>query len=485
MIEYNNIIFDLSHEGRKAYSLPPLDVPERCPSALLTEDHVRKTNLDFPELFEVDVIRHFTNLSNKNFGVDTGFYPLGSCTMKYNPKINERMARLDGFANLHPHQDESTVQGALRMMYELDRSLCEITGMDKMSLVPAAGAHGEFAGISTIKAYHEHRGDLKRDKVIIPDSAHGTNPATVVMAGCDVIEVKSDANGLVDIEALKAVVGEDTCALMLTNPNTLGIFEKHIKEITDIIHGAGGLVYYDGANANAILGHARPGDMGFDVVHLNIHKTFSTPHGGGGPGTGPIGVKKILEPFLPVPTVAKDGERYYLDYDRKDSLGRLKDFQGHFGVLVRGYTYILTMGADGLKEASTVAVLNANYIMASLKDEYKIAYDTVCKHECVFAGLKDGGDVRTLDVAKRLLDMGYHPPTVYFPLIVPEALMIEPTETESKETIDSFIAAMKQIAKEAKEEPERLHSAPHTTLVRRPDETLAARKPILKYSSES
>lgn len=481
MKEYNKVIFELSHEGRRAYALPALDVPEKSLSSMLPEAHQRKIDLDFPELFEVDVIRHFTNLSNKNFGVDTGFYPLGSCTMKYNPKINERMARLDGFANLHPLQDESTVQGALRLMYELDQALCEVTGMDKMSLNPAAGAHGEFAGISTIRAYHEHRGDMKRDKVIIPDSAHGTNPATVVMAGCEVIEVKSDENGMVDIEALKKVVGEDTCALMLTNPNTLGIFERHIKEITDIIHEAGGLVYYDGANANAILGHARPGDMGFDVVHLNIHKTFSTPHGGGGPGTGPIGVKKILEPFLPLPTVAKDGDRYYLDFDRANSLGRLKNFQGHFGVLVRGYTYILTMGGDGLKEAAEVAVLNANYIMASLKDEYKVAFPGVCKHECVFAGLKEAGDVKTLDVAKRLLDMGYHPPTVYFPLIVHEALMVEPTETESKETIDSFINAMKTIAKEAKENPEVLHSAPHTTLVRRPDETLAARKPILKY----
>lgn len=484
MKEYNKIIFELSHEGRRAYSLPELDVPVKSLGDWIPEAHQRKIPLDFPELFEVDVVRHFTNLSNKNFGVDTGFYPLGSCTMKYNPKINEQIARLDGFANLHPHQDESTVQGALRLMYELDVALSEITGMDKMSLVPAAGAHGEFSGITTIRAYHESRGDFGRDKVIIPDSAHGTNPATVVMAGCDTIEVGSDENGLVDIEALKAAVGSDTCALMLTNPNTLGLFEKNIREITDIVHAAGGLVYYDGANANAILGHARPGDMGFDVVHLNVHKTFSTPHGGGGPGTGPIGVKKILEPFLPVPTVEKDADRYYLDFGKEKSLGRLKDFQGHFGILARGYAYILSMGADGLREASSVAVLGANYIMASLKDDYKIACDSVCKHECVFAGLKDGGDVKTLDVAKRLLDMGFHPPTVYFPLIVHEALMIEPTETESKETMDAFISAMRQIAQEAKENPELLKSAPHTTLVRRPDETLAARKPVLKYVAE-
>ncbi len=483
MRNYDKMIFDLSVEGRRAYSLPALDVPEKNLADFIPADHLRSESLDFPELFELDIIRHYTNLSNKNFGVDTGFYPLGSCTMKYNPKINEQMARLEGFANLHPLQDESTVQGALRLMYELDKSLCEITGMDKMTLNPAAGAHGEFTGINMIKAYHEHRGDFKRDKVIVPDSAHGTNPATAVMAGCSVIEVKSGKDGLVDVESLKEVVGDDTCALMLTNPNTVGLFEGHIQEITDIVHQAGGLVYYDGANANAIMGHARPGDMGFDVVHLNIHKTFTTPHGGGGPGCGPVGVKKILEPFLPKPTVEKKDDRYYLEYDIPNSMGRVKDFQGHFGIMVRAYTYILMMGADGLKEASTMAVLNANYIKEMLKDDYKLAYDAVCKHEVIFAGLKDNADgaVRTLDVAKRLLDMGFHPPTVYFPLIVPEALMIEPTETESKETLDEFIAAMKQIAKEARENPTELQNAPLTTLVRRPDETLAARNPILKY----
>ncbi len=483
MRNYDKMIFDLSVEGRRAYSLPALDVPEKNLADIIPADHLRSESLDFPELFELDIIRHYTNLSNKNFGVDTGFYPLGSCTMKYNPKINEQMARLEGFANLHPLQDESTVQGALRLMYELDKSLCEITGMDKMTLNPAAGAHGEFTGINMIKAYHEHRGDFKRDKVIVPDSAHGTNPATAVMAGCSVIEVKSGKDGLVDVESLKEVVGDDTCALMLTNPNTVGLFEGHIQEITDIVHQAGGLVYYDGANANAIMGHARPGDMGFDVVHLNIHKTFTTPHGGGGPGCGPVGVKKILEPFLPKPTVEKKDDRYYLEYDIPNSMGRVKDFQGHFGIMVRAYTYILMMGADGLKEASTMAVLNANYIKEMLKDDYKLAYDAVCKHEVIFAGLKDNADgaVRTLDVAKRLLDMGFHPPTVYFPLIVPEALMIEPTETESKETLDEFIAAMKQIAKEARENPAELQNAPLTTLVRRPDETLAARNPILKY----
>lgn len=483
MKNYDKLIFDLSVEGRKAYSLPELDVPE---TKAIPQEFLREEELDFPELFELDIIRHYTNLSHKNFGIDTGFYPLGSCTMKYNPKINEQMARLEGFVNLHPLQEEETVQGALRLMYELDRSLCEITGMDKMTLNPAAGAHGEFTGVNIIKAYHEHRGDVKRDKVIVPDSAHGTNPATAVMAGCSVIEVKSDENGLVDIESLKAVVGEDTCALMLTNPNTVGIFETHIEEITDIIHQAGGLVYYDGANANAIMGHARPGDMGFDVVHLNIHKTLTTPHGGGGPGCGPVGVKELLVPFLPKPTVEKKDDKYYLEYDMPNSMGRVKDFQGHFAMMVRAYTYILMMGCDGLKEASTIAVLNANYIKESLKEDYKISFDRVCKHECVFAGLKDNADgqVSTLDVAKRLMDKGFHPPTIYFPLIVHEALMVEPTETESKETLDAFIAAMKEIAKEAKENLEELKKAPHSTLVRRPDETLAARNPILKYIKE-
>ncbi|MDO4798961.1 MAG: aminomethyl-transferring glycine dehydrogenase subunit GcvPB [Bacillota bacterium] len=488
-MKYEKMIFDLSVEGRKAYSLPELDVPAVQPDQMIPAGLLRSEGPDFPEVFELDVIRHYTNLSQKNFGIDTGFYPLGSCTMKYNPKINEQMARLDGFVNLHPRQDESTVQGALRLMYDLDQALCEITGMDKMTLNPAAGAHGEFTGINLIKAYHEHRGDFKRDKIIVPDSAHGTNPATAVMAGCSVVEVPSQADGLVDIEALKTVLGDDTCALMLTNPNTVGLFESHIQEITNLVHQAGGLVYYDGANMNAIMGHARPGDMGFDVVHLNIHKTFTTPHGGGGPGCGPVGVKKILEPFLPKPTVEKTTEggkeRYHLNFDLPQSIGRVKDFHGHFAMMVRAYTYILMMGADGLKEASTVAVLNANYIKESLRDDYRLAFPQVCKHECVFAGLnQEFSQVATIDVAKRLLDMGFHPPTVYFPLIVPEALMIEPTETESKETLDAFIDAMKTIAREARETPEVLKSAPQTTPVRRPDEALAARNPILKYIKE-
>ncbi len=482
MRKYEKLIFEVSKPGRKGYNLPDLDVVDKELSSFIPAEFLGDSELNFPEVTEVDVIRHYTNLSDKNYGVDTGFYPLGSCTMKYNPKINEDTARYPGFANLHPYQSEDCTQGALQLMYELDASLAEVAGMDKMSLQPAAGAHGELAGIMVIKAYHEHNGDTKRNKIIVPDSAHGTNPATAAMAGYKIVEVKSNKNGLVDIEALKAVVGEDTAGLMLTNPNTLGIFEKDIKAIAEIVHGVGGQLYYDGANANAILGHARPGDMGFDVVHFNIHKTFSTPHGGGGPGSGPIGVKKHLEPFLPTPVVRKDGERYYLDYDMPNSLGKVKDYFGHFGIMVRAYTYILSMGSDGLKRASTIAVLNANYMAAKLKNDYYLPIDTVFKHEFVLGGLKDTlSEVSTLDIAKRLLDLGYHPPTVYFPLIINQAIMIEPTETESKETLDEFIEAMLQIAREASENPQLVKEAPHDTVVSRPDETRAARNPVLKY----
>lgn len=482
MRDYDKLIFELSKPGRKAYRLPPLDIEDRDISDLIPKDFINEEELDLPEVNEVEVIRHYTNLSNKNYGLDTGFYPLGSCTMKYNPKINEDMCRLDGFANIHPLQSEDSVQGALQLMYELQQSLAEIAGMDKMSLQPAAGAHGELTSIMVIKAYHEKNGDFKRDKIIVPDSAHGTNPATAAMAGYKIVEVKSTEQGLVDVDALKELVGDDTAGLMLTNPNTLGLFEKDIKEIADIVHGAGGQLYYDGANANAILGHARPGDMGFDAVHFNIHKTFSTPHGGGGPGSGPIGVKKHLEEFLPVPTVGKDGDRYFLDYDHPDSIGKVKDFYGHFGILVRAYTYILTMGSDGLKKASEMAVLNANYLLSKLKDDYYLPIDAIYKHEFVLGGLKgDLVEATTLDVAKRLFDFGFHPPTVYFPLIIREALMIEPTETESKETLDSFANAMIEIAKEARTDVKILKEAPHKTEVRRPDETKAARNPVLKY----
>ncbi|WP_313756248.1 aminomethyl-transferring glycine dehydrogenase subunit GcvPB [Tissierella sp.] len=482
MRKYDKLIFELSKPGRRAYNLPALDVEDKDINDFIPQEFLSETELDFPELSEVDVIRHYTNLSNKNYGVDTGFYPLGSCTMKYNPKINEDTCRYNGFANLHPYQSECCTQGALQLMYELDKSLSEIAGMDKMSLQPAAGAHGELTGIMVIKAYHEKNGDFKRNKIIVPDSAHGTNPATAAMAGYKIVEVKSTKDGLVDLEALKAVVGDDTAGLMLTNPNTLGIFDKHIKEIAKIVHDAGGQLYYDGANANAILGHARPGDMGFDVVHFNIHKTFSTPHGGGGPGSGPIGVKKHLEEFLPVPVVQKDGDRYYLDYNVPHTIGKVKDFFGHFGILVRAYTYILTMGSDGLKKASEIAVLNANYMANKLKEYYYLPIDTIFKHEFVLGGLKDTlSEVTTLDIAKRLLDKGYHPPTVYFPLIINQAIMIEPTETESKETLDEFIDAMIEISKEASENPQLLKDAPLNTIVSRPDETKAARNPVLKY----
>lgn len=482
MRDYDKLIFELSKPGRKAYKLPPLDVEDVDIKEFIPEEFLNQNDLELPEVNEFEVVRHYTNLSDKNFGLDTGFYPLGSCTMKYNPKINEDMARVDGFANIHPLQRETCVQGSLQLMYELQEALAEIAGMDKMSLQPAAGAHGELTGIMVIKAYHEKNGDTKRDKIIVPDSAHGTNPATAAMAGYKIIEVKSTKEGLVDVESLKAVVGEDTAGLMLTNPNTLGLFEKDIKEIAEVVHGVGGQLYYDGANANAILGHARAGDMGFDVVHFNIHKTFSTPHGGGGPGSGPIGVKDHLSEFLPVPSIEKDGERYFLNYDHPDSIGKVKDFYGHFGILVRAYTYILTMGRDGLKKASEMAVLNANYLLSKLKEHYNLPIDTLYKHEFVLGGLKgELNQATTLDVAKRLLDFGFHPPTVYFPLIIREAMMIEPTETESKETLDDFAKALIEIAEEAKANPQALKEAPHHTEVRRPDETKAARNPVLRY----
>ena len=482
MRNYDKLIFELSKPGRNAYRLPENDVEEVAIENLIPEKYLSNDELNLPELSEVDIIRHYTNLSNKNFGLDTGFYPLGSCTMKYNPKINEDMASLNGFTNIHPYQPEETVQGALRLMYELDEALCEISGMDKMTLQPAAGAHGELTGLTLIRAYHENRGDTKRTKIIVPDSAHGTNPASTVMAGFNVVEIKSTEEGMVDLESLKAVLSDEIAGLMLTNPNTLGLFDKNIKEIASLVHEAGGLVYYDGANANAILVKARPGDMGFDLVHFNLHKTFSTPHGGGGPGSGPVGVKKCLLEFLPVPTVEKDGNRYYLNYDRPKSVGKMKDFYGHFNVLVKAYAYILTMGKDGLKKASEMAVLNSNYLAHRLKEHYNLQENAIFKHEFVLGGLKgELSEVTTLDVAKRLLDYGYHPPTVYFPLIVHEAIMPEPTETESKETLDEFADALIKIAEEAKEDPEILKEAPHHTPVRRIDETRAARNPVLKY----
>ena len=478
---YNKLIFELSQPGRTGYKLPELDVEEK--DNLIPEEFLSNEELDLPEVSEVDVVRHYTNLSTLNFGVDTGMYPLGSCTMKYNPKINEEIIANPKLARLHPKQDDYQVQGALEAMYTLQKSLCEISAMDYMTLQPAAGAHGEITAITIFKKYHEVNGNSEKNEIIVPDSAHGTNPATAAMAGYKVVEVKSNENGVVDVEDLRKVVNEKTAGLMLTNPNTLGLFETKIKEIAEIVHEAGGLLYYDGANANAILGHARPGDMGFDAIHFNVHKTFSTPHGGGGPGAGPVGVKKFVRDYLPKPIVEKDGDKYFLDYSMKHSIGRMKDFQGHFGILMRALTYILTMGSDGLKCASTTAVLNANYLQAQLKDDYNLPHDFICKHEFVLGGLKDDcdGQVKTLDVAKRLLDMGFHPPTVYFPLIVHEALMVEPTETEPKQTLDEFVAAMKQIAQEARENKDILLEAPISTVVRRPDETEAAKKLILTY----
>ncbi|EOR21684.1 aminomethyl-transferring glycine dehydrogenase subunit GcvPB [Cytobacillus oceanisediminis] len=477
------LIFESSTPGRIGYSLPEMDIPAVDLNQLLPNDYIREENPELPEVSELDIMRHYTALSKRNHGLDSGFYPLGSCTMKYNPKINENVARFNGFAHIHPLQEESSVQGALELMYDLQQHLVEITGMDEVTLQPAAGAHGEWTGLMLIRAYHEANGDTHRTKVIVPDSAHGTNPASATVAGLETITVKSNEHGLVDLDDLKRVVGEDTAALMLTNPNTLGLFEENILEMAEIVHNAGGKLYYDGANLNAVLSKARPGDMGFDVVHLNLHKTFTGPHGGGGPGSGPVGVKADLIPFLPKPVLSKVGGEFVLDYNRPQSIGRVKPFYGNFGINVRAYTYIRSMGPDGLKAVTENAVLNANYMMRRLSAYYDLPFDRHCKHEFVLSGRRQKKlGVRTLDIAKRLLDFGYHPPTIYFPLNVEECIMIEPTETESKETLDSFIEAMIQIAKEAEETPEIVQEAPHTTVIGRLDETLAARKPILRYT---
>ena len=473
------LIFERSKPGRRGYDLPKLDVPEL--DGLIPEQMLNKEPLKLPEIAEVDLVRHYTNLSKRNFGVDNGFYPIGSCTMKYNPKINEEMPAL--FNDLHPLLDQDMAQGAIDMMLDLDRALCEITGMDKFTLQPSAGAHGEYTGLMIIKAYHDMRQDYGRNVMIVPDAAHGTNPASAAMAGYKIREIKSAPDGSVDLDALRAAVGNDTAGLMLTNPSTLGLFERNIKEIADIVHEAGGLLYYDGANLNAIMGIVRPGDMGFDCMHINLHKTFSTPHGGGGPGSGPVGVKKELIPYLPYPVVMGHcGGAATLDYDRPLSIGKVKSLYGNFGVLVKAYAYILSLGGKGLKEASENAVLNANYVFNRLKGAYGVPHDRICMHECVIepGELLEKG-VHTTDIAKALIDRGYHPMTIYFPLIVHEAMMIEPTETESRETLDAFVDAMLDIARVAKEDPESLHKAPVTTPVGRPDEVAAARKPVVKY----
>jgi len=479
----NRLIFQLPHLESGKKILPT--VPDEISSIKIDipENLKRKKAPELPKISEPQLIRHYNKLSKKNFGVDNGFYPLGSCTMKYNPKINEEISRLENFVNIHPYQDEEDIQGALQLMYELDVLLCEITGMDKFTLQPSAGAHGELTGLFIINAYHREKGN-KRKNIIIPDSAHGTNPASVTMAGYNAVTVDSDENGKVDLKKLNKLLDEETAGLMLTNPNTLGLFDENILKISEMVHDAGALVYYDGANLNAIMGIAKPRDMGFDIVHLNLHKTFSTPHGGGGPGSGPIGVTKELSKFLPVPTVELNDEgRYYLDYDEKDSIGKVKAFYGNFNVLIKAYSYILSLGAEGLKRASKLAVLNANYLKKHLSKYYYLPYPEICMHEFVISAIwqKERG-IRALDIAKRLMDFGFHPPTIYFPVIVNEAIMIEPTETENKETLDMFIKAMIQIAKEANENPEILKSAPHKTQIKRLDEVKAARDLILKYN---
>ncbi|MDQ5983551.1 MAG: glycine dehydrogenase (decarboxylating) subunit 2 [Eubacteriales bacterium SKADARSKE-1] len=472
-----SLIFDKSREGIGCSILSELDVEP----VLFPEKLKRTKSLNLPQLAEVDISRHYTELSKKVHGVNDGFYPLGSCTMKYNPKINEEIAALAGFTKIHPLQPENTIQGCLEVLSKAEKYLCEITGMDNMSFQPAAGAHGEFAGLLIIKAYHKSKGDLKRTKIIVPDSAHGTNPASATMAGFEVVNIPSGDDGCVDIEKLEAAVGDDTAGFMLTNPNTVGLFEKNILKITEIVHNAGGLVYYDGANLNAIMGIARPGDMGFDVMHLNLHKTFSAPHGGGGPGSGPVGCKSFLSKFLPNPQVKEYSDKYEFS-NSPDSIGMVKSFYGNFLVVVKALTYILTLGKEGIKQASENAVLNANYMKCELSKIYDMAFDDICMHEFVMTleNLKKEKGVSAMDVAKMLLDNGIHPPTMYFPMIVHEALMVEPTETESKATLDKAIEVFSDIYKKAMAASELLHEAPVKTPVRRLDEVLAARNPVLK-----
>ncbi|WP_041081147.1 aminomethyl-transferring glycine dehydrogenase subunit GcvPB [Thermotoga profunda] len=474
-------VFEKSTTGRMGFRLPKSDVKEReydFPTHL-----TRQKPLNLPELSEPDVVRHYTELAGKNYSVDKGFYPLGSCTMKYNPKVNEYTASLEGFTEIHPYQPWEFTQGSLKLMFELKEALCEITGMDDMTLQPAAGAHGELTGMLIARAYHLSRNDTKRHIALVPDSAHGTNPASAAMAGFDVIELKSTEDGLVDLEELKRYLNEEVAVLMLTNPNTLGLFEKDIIKIAQMVHDVGALLYYDGANLNAIMGRVRPGDTGFDIVHLNLHKTFSAPHGMGGPGSGPVGVKKFLAEFLPIPVIRKENETYYPDFNLPKSIGRTRSFYGNFSVLVKAYTYILIMGKDGLTHASRMAVLNANYLRALISRFLKIASPRVCMHEFVV----DGSDfvkqtnVKILDVAKRLLDYGVHAPTVYFPLIVHEDMMIEPTETESKDTLDRFAKILEAIIEESKTNPELVKNAPYKTPVRRLDDVTATKKPIYRW----
>lgn len=484
--DYNKLIFEISKEGRIGYDLPSSDVPEYDLSQD-TQDYVREEPAELPEVSELQILRHYTALSNKNFGVESGPYPLGSCTMKYNPKINEVIAGMDGFNNIHPLQPESSAQGALELLYQLKTYLADVTGMQDFTLQPAAGAQGELTAILMFKAYHENNGEGDtRTEVLVPDSAHGTNPATAMVAGYKTVEIPSNEEGTVDIEALREAVSEKTVGIMLTNPNTVGLYEKDIQEIVDIIHEVGGLLYYDGANSNAIMGMSSPGAMGFDAVHLNLHKTFTGPHGGGGPGSGPVGVVEKLVPFLPEPIIEKEGDQYTINRTPEKSIGRVKGAYGNFGVNVRAWSYIRAMGGDGLRQASRDAVLNANYLKSLIQDYYYTPFkDQYCKHEFVVScndQLEYG--VNAKDVGKRMLDYGVHAPTTYFPLIVEECLMIEPTETESKDDLDYVADVLIQIAKEAKEEPSMVTEAPRYTSVRRLDEALASRKPVLVYDPE-
>jgi glycine dehydrogenase subunit 2 len=488
-------IFERSKPGRRAFTAPPLDVPERPLDELLPAALRRSQPPRLPEVSEPEIVRHYNNLSKRNFDLDAGFYPLGSCTMKHNPKLHERVAALPGNARLHPLQTPRRAQGALELMWELQQALAEIAGLPHVSLQPSAGSHGELAGVLLTRAYHEDRGDA-RHKVLTPDTAHGTNPATVTMAGYELVKVATDDRGSVDLDDLRAKADEDVACLMLTNPNTLGLFDVNIEEIARVVHGAGATLYYDGANLNAVVGISRPGDMGFDIVHFNLHKTFTQPHGGGGPGAGPIAVSDRIEPFLPRPLVVRrTGEGngtepfFDLDHERPKSIGRLRGFQGNYGVFVRSYAYIRSLGAEGLREMSEIAVLNANYLLARLRREgvaeyLPVAYDRLCMHEFVLSGapMKRELKIKTLDLAKRLLDHGVHPPTVYFPLLVDEALLIEPTETETKETLDEFADTVAEILREAREDPEIARNAPYTTPVRRLDEAGAAKRPVVRQA---
>jgi glycine dehydrogenase subunit 2 len=477
------LVFEKSRSGRRAARIPR---PKNLPSPEIPAELRRSRPPRLPELPENEIVRHYTELTTRNFGIDTGFYPLGSCTMKYNPRVNERVAALPGFRDLHPLQDEEAAQGALELMHELQEMLTEITGLDAVSLQPAAGSQGELTGLMLMSAYFDERGESeRRRKIVVADTAHGTNPASVTMAGYELVKVDTDLRGNIDLDDLRAKVDDETAGLMLTNPSTLGLFDEHIEEVARIFHDIGGLLYYDGANLNAVCGISRPGDMGFDIVHINLHKTFSQPHGGGGPGGGPIAVRRQLEPYLPVPAVVRDGKRFRLDYNRPRSIGKVRAFTGPFGVFVRSYAFMLAWGRER-KAMSEDAVLNANYLLARLKDAYELPYDRLCMHEFVLSArrLKKEHGITALDVAKRLMDYGFHPPTIYFPLVVPEALMIEPTETETKETLDAFADAMVAIAREAAAQPELLKEAPHNRPVKRLDEVKAAKRAIVRYRFE-